>query len=119
VHVLNAAEEAVEGSGEDDDGNVGAAAAKKRGDFGAELAGAEMIVEDGDVDVVEMLDGLIDGGGGNTLVSVLAEDGGAEVEIAGFVIEQENAHGLWVRVGHEMEAVGDALGRLNHGLTSL
>src|SRR6202012_392874 len=113
---LDAAEETVERGGEDDDGDVGAAAAEKRGDFGAELACAEMIVEDGDVDVIEVLDGLVDGGSGNTLIPMLAEDGGAEMEIAGLVVEQEDAHGLCVRAGHEMKAVGDGLGRLNHGL---
>ena len=53
MHVFDAAEVAVERGGEDDDGDVGAAAAQESGDFGAELAGAEVVVEDGDVDVVE------------------------------------------------------------------
>ncbi len=55
VHVLDAAEAALERGGEDDDGDLGAAAAQLGGDFGAELAGAEVVVEDGDVDVVEEL----------------------------------------------------------------
>jgi hypothetical protein len=50
---------------------------------------------------------------------MLAEDGGTEMKIAGFVVEEQNAHGLRVRVGHQVKTVGDALGRLNHGLTSL
>ncbi len=94
MHVFDAAEVAVERGGEDDDGDVGAAAAKEGGDLGAELAGAEVVVEDGDVDAVEELGGLFDGGGGDALVAVLAEDGGAEVEIGGFVVEQEDAHRL-------------------------
>ena len=53
MHVFDAAEVVVERGGEDDDGDVGAAAAKKGGDFGAELAGAEMVVEDGDVDLLK------------------------------------------------------------------
>jgi hypothetical protein len=100
VHVFDTSEEAVERGGEDDDGNVGAAAAKERGDFGAKLAGAEVVVEDGDVDVVEELDGLVNAGGRDTLITMLAKDGGAEMEIGGFVVEQKNSHGLWVRVGH-------------------
>jgi hypothetical protein len=86
MHVFDAAKESVEGGREDDDGDVRASAAKERGDFSAKLSGAEMVVEDGDVDVVEELDGLFDGGSGDALIAVLAEDGGAEVEVAGLVV---------------------------------
>ena len=90
MHVLDAAEVAVERGREDDDGDVRTAAAKKAGDFGAELARAKVVVEDGDVDVVEELGGLFDGGGGDALVAMLAQDGGAEVEVGGFVVEQQD-----------------------------
>ena len=94
MHVFDAAEVAVERGGEDDDGDVGAAAAEESCDLGAELAGAEVVVEDGDVDVVEELGGFFDGGGGDALVAVLAQDGGAEMQIGGLVIEQKDANGL-------------------------
>ena len=89
VHVLDAAEVAVERGGHDDDGDLGAAPAQIGGDFGAELAGAEVVVEDGDVDLVEELGGFFDGGGGNACVAVLAQDGGAEMQIGWFVVEQQ------------------------------
>jgi hypothetical protein len=91
MHVLDAAEVLVEGCGEDDDGDVGATAAEERGDLGTELASAEVVVEDGDVDVVDEFGGLLDGGGGDALVAALAEDGGAEVQVGGLVVEQEDA----------------------------
>ncbi len=119
VHVFDAAEVAVERGGEDDDGDVRAAAAKESGDFGAELAGAEVVVEDGDVDVVEELGGLFDGGGGDALVAVLAEDGGAEMEVGRLVVEQQDTYGLVARARHLVKHARDAVGRLNHRSTRL
>jgi hypothetical protein len=94
VHVLDAAEVAVERGGENDDGDMGAATAKQSSDLGAELAGSEVIVEDRDIDVVEEVGGLFDGGGGDALVAMLAQDRGAEMEIGRFVVEEKDAHGL-------------------------
>jgi hypothetical protein len=94
VHVFDATEEAVECGREDDDWDVGAAAAEEGGDLCSELAGAEVIVEYGDVDVVEEFGCLLDGGGGNALVAMLAKDGGAQVQVGGFVVEQEDADRL-------------------------
>jgi hypothetical protein len=119
VHVFDAAEEAIEGGGEDDDGDVRAAAAKEGRNFGAELACAEVIVEDGDVYVVEELGGFFDGGGGDALVAVLAEDGGAEVKIGGFVVEQQDTDWLSSLVRHLVKNARYAVGRLNHRLTCL
>jgi hypothetical protein len=119
MHVFDAAEVAVERSGEDDDGDVGSASAKKGGDLGAELAGAKVVVEDRNVDAVEEFGGLFDGGGGNALVAVLAKDGSAEVQIAGFIIEQKYAHWLWAQARHLVKDARYAVGRLNHGHTSL
>jgi hypothetical protein len=116
VHVFDAAEVAVECGGEDDDGDVGTAAAEKRGDLGAELTCAEVIVEDGDVDVVEEVGGFFDGGGGDALVAMLSQDGGAEMQIARFVVEQKDAHGLEVRVGHSVMRARNGIRRLYHGL---
>jgi hypothetical protein len=93
VHVFDAAEITVKGGGEDDDGDVGAAAAQDCGDFSAKLTGAEVIVEDGYVDVVEEFGGFFDGGGGDALVSVLAKNGGAEMKVGRFVVEQKDPHG--------------------------
>jgi hypothetical protein len=54
------------------------------------LAGAQVVIEDGDIDGIEVLHRFLDGGGWETLVAVLAEDGGAEVEIVDFVVEEED-----------------------------
>jgi hypothetical protein len=109
VHVLYAAEVAVEGGGEDDDWDVGAASTQAGGDFGAELAGAEVVVEDRNVNVVKKLGGFFDGGGGNALVTVLAKDGGAKVKVGWFVVEQKDADGGGT-AGHTSAGVG----RLDH-----
>jgi hypothetical protein len=114
VHVFNAAEVAIERCRENDDGNVRAAAAKESGYFSAELAGSEVVVEDRYVDLVEEVRCLFDGGSGEALIAVLAQNGGAEMEICGLVVEQENTHGLRVSVRHSMENAGDAVGRFNH-----
>jgi hypothetical protein len=117
MHVFDAAEVAVECGGEDDDGDMGAAATKKSRDLGAELASAKVVVEDGDVNAVEEFGGLFDGGGRDALVAVLAKDGCAEVQIARFVVEQENAHWL-PQVRHLVNDARYAVGRLYHGHTS-
>jgi hypothetical protein len=93
MHVFNAAEEAVEGGGEDDDGNVGAPASKQSGDFGSELTCAEVVVENGDVDVVEELGCFLDCGGRDALISMLPKNGGTEMQVAGLIVKQEDAHG--------------------------
>ena len=119
MHVFDTAEVAVEGGGEDDDGDVGAASTKKGGHLGAKLAGAKVVVEDRDVNTVEEVGGFFDGGCGDALVAVLAKDGSAEVEIIGFVVEQKNAHWLRVRVGHQVKGGRRALRRLHHSHTPL
>src|ERR1700677_3605084 len=113
MHVFDTAEEAVKRGGEDDDGNVRTAAAEERSDLGTELAGAEMVVENGDVDVVEELGGLLDGGGGDALVAMLTEDGGAEVQVGGFVIEQEDANRLNGRSLGPWRHAGEVVGRFS------
>jgi hypothetical protein len=109
MHVFYAAEVAVEGGGEDDDWDVWTIAAQESGDFSTELAGAEMVVKDRDIDVVEKFGGFFNGGCGDALITVLPEDGGAKVEICRLVIEQEDAYG-GDTVGHTTAGVG----RLDH-----
>jgi hypothetical protein len=116
MHVFDAAEEAVERGGEDDDGNVGAAAAEEGSYFGAELACSEMIVEDCDVDFVEELGGLFDGGCGEALVAVLTQDCGAEMEVAGLVVKQQDSDWLIASARHEVRDARYAVGRLDHWL---
>jgi hypothetical protein len=103
MHVRGAAEFMLERGREDDDGDFGAARAEAGGDCGAEFAGAEVVVEHGDVDLVDQGHGLFDGGGGFGLIAVLAEDGGAKVEICRLVIEQEDANGSGV-AGDDLQA---------------
>ena len=91
MHVFNSAEVAIESGGEDDDGDVRAAATKKTCNLGTELAGSEVEVEDGYVGVVEEFYGFFNGRGRETLVAVLAEDCCAEMQVCGLIIEQENA----------------------------
>ncbi len=119
MHVLDAAKVLVEGSGEDDDGDMRAASADERGDLGAELACAEMVVEDSYVDVVREFSGLFDAGGGDALIAALAEDGGAEVKIDGFVVEQEDADGLDIGGLHLKRVVRSNFRRLKHGFPQL
>jgi hypothetical protein len=118
VHVFDAAEVAVECGGEDDDGDVGAATAKKSGDLGAKLPCAEVVVEDSDVDVVEEIGGFFVGRSGDALVAMLAQDCGAEMQIARLVVEQKDTHGLEVRVGHSVMRARNSIRRLNHDLPS-
>jgi hypothetical protein len=92
VHVLDAAEVTVERGGEDDDGDVGAATPEVGCNLGAELTGSQVIVEDSDVDVVEEFGRLFDGGGGDALIAVLTKDGGSEMEIGWFVVQQEDTN---------------------------
>jgi len=92
MHVLDPAETPLQGGGHDDDGNLGAAFAKLGGYLSAELAGAEMVVEDRDVDLVEELGSLFNSGGGDRAVTVLAEDGPPKVEINGVVVKQQDAN---------------------------
>jgi hypothetical protein len=61
-------------------------------DFCAELSGAEVVVEHGDVDVVEDLGCLLNGGGWDAVVSVLAQDGSSEMQVGRFVVEQKDAN---------------------------
>jgi hypothetical protein len=119
MHVFNTTEETVERGREDDDGDVRAAAPEQSGDLGAKLTVAEVIVQDGDVDVIEELSSLFDGGGRNALVAMLTKDGGAENEVVGLVIKEQDTYRLGVPVRHEVKGAWDAVGRLNHGLTSI
>src|ERR1700722_8273947 len=86
MHVFDSTEETVERGREDDNGDVGAAAAEQSGDLCTELAVAEVIVQDRDINVIEELGGLFDGGGGNALIAMLTKDGGAENEVVGLVV---------------------------------
>jgi hypothetical protein len=82
---------------------VRAASAKIGCYLSAELASSKVIIEDRDVDIVEELGGLFDGGGWDALVAMLAEDGSAEVQVGWFIVQQEHAHvrrtGIWDFVG--------------------
>jgi cystathionine beta-lyase family protein involved in aluminum resistance len=95
------------------------AAAKQSRDFGAELSCAKVIVENCYVDFVEELSRLFDRSGRDALVTMLAEDGGSKVKIVGFVVKQENANRLRVRIRHQAKRGWGGLGRLDHRLTSL
>jgi hypothetical protein len=119
MHVLDAAEETIECGGENDDGNVWTASAEKRGYLGSELALAEMVVEDCNVDVVEVLDRFVDGSGGYTLVAMLAEDDSAEMKIIGLVVKKKNTYRLPVCVGHQVKGSCRTLRRLDGSHTPL
>jgi len=95
VHVLDAAETTLERGGEDDDGDFGAQCAKAGGDFCAEFAGAEMVVEDSYINFVKMFFSLGDSGAGDSFVAVHAQDGGAQDEIFGMVVKQQDTDRRW------------------------
>jgi hypothetical protein len=118
MHIFDTAEEPIEGGRENNDRDVGAAAAKERGDFCPKLACAEVVIQYGDVDLIEEFGRLFDSCGGNTLVAVLAKDGRAEMEVTGLVVEQENANRLRVWIRHQEKRGLGGLGRLDHRITS-
>lgn len=101
MHVLHSTKVALQGGGHDDDGDLGAVFAQFGCDFGAELACPQVIVEDGDVDLVEELVGFVDGSGGERGVTVLAEDSGAKMQCDGIIVEQQDGD---VRGANEFEA---------------
>jgi len=92
VHVLGSAKEAVECGGKNNDGYVRPAAAQETGHFGAELSCSEVVVENGDIDIVEEFGCLLDRGRGNAVVTMLAENGGTEEQVIGLIIEQQDAN---------------------------
>ena len=65
------------------------------------LAGAEVVVENGDVDLVEELGGFFGGGGRERGVAVLTQNGAAKMQIDRIVVEQQNRH---ARRADEFEA---------------
>jgi hypothetical protein len=99
VHILGPAEVTLQGCRQDDDWNLGAVTTKVRGDLGAEPTRAKVVIEHGNVDMVEGLGGFLDCGGGNATITVLAQNSGSEVQIRRLVIEQQNAD-VWANVGH-------------------
>jgi hypothetical protein len=103
VHVLDSAEVSLERGRHDNDGNLRASAAKLGGDFCAELAGAEVVVEHGDIDLVEELVGFFDSGSHEGVIAVLAKDCGAEMQVDGIVVEQQDGY---ARRAYEFEAGG-------------
>ena len=52
-----------------------------------------MVVEHGDIDVVDFGLRFFDGCGGDDFISLLAQDGGAQQQVLFEVVEQENADG--------------------------
>ena len=116
MHILYAAKVPVQRRRKNDDRNMRAPATKQSSDLGAELAGSKVIVENGNVDSIKVLRSLLDGRGRNALIAVLAQDRGAQMQVAGLVIKQQDAHGLDVRIGHPVNNARYAIWRLNHGL---
>ena len=53
---------------------------------------------------------------GKAFIAVLAQDSGAQMQVAGLVIKQQDAHGLDVRIGHPVNDARYAVWRLNHCL---
>jgi hypothetical protein len=51
-----------------------------------------MVVEHGDVDAVEDLSRLFDGGGRDAVVSVLTKNSRPQMQVCGFVVEQEHTN---------------------------
>ena len=65
MHVGDAAELALQCCRQDDDGHLRTLAAQRLGHVGAEFARAQMVVEHGDVNVVQLGFGFFDGVGGH------------------------------------------------------
>src|SRR5271165_3595243 len=92
MHVGDAAKLALQCRRQNDDGDMRAFAAKCLGYVSAELAGAEMVVEHRDVNGVQLGLGLLGGTSRDYLVSLLAQDSGAQNEVFFAVIEQQDAN---------------------------
>src|SRR6185437_2638838 len=100
--VFDPAKTAFERCRHDDDGNLRAAATQLCRDLRAKLTCAKVIVQDGDVNLIQHQVGFLDGGRGDRGISVLTEDRGAEMQVYRIVVEQENTY---ARGADEFEAV--------------
>ncbi len=87
MHIFHATEVPVQRRRKNNDRNMRASATKKSGDLSAKLASSEVVVEHGDVDFIEELRGLLDRGGRDTLIAVLAQNGRAKMQISRLVVE--------------------------------
>src|SRR5271165_2364444 len=92
MHVGDAAKFALQGCRQNDDGDLRTLAAEGLGYIRAELAGAEMIVDYRDIDEVQFGLGFYDGAGVYDLISLLAQDSGAQHEVFFAVVEQQDAN---------------------------
>src|SRR5512147_2821850 len=93
MHVSDAPEATLECGRHDDDRNFRTALAERVSDFSAELSCAEMVVEHGDVDVMQLGYGFVDRTGGGYFVSVAAQDSSAEQKMVFEVVEEKNSNG--------------------------
>lgn len=88
VHVFDTAEASFEGGGEDDDGHLRALLAERCGDLSAKFACSQVVIEYGDIDLVEEGLRLFDGSGSLGMIAEFAQDGRAQQEVFRVVIEQ-------------------------------
>src|SRR5579859_3132643 len=90
MHVFHAAEFSFQRGGENNDGDLRALVAQGLRHLGAELARTQVIVEHCDVNFVEVGLGFFDRGGADGLITVAAQNGGAQDQVVLAVIEQED-----------------------------
>ena len=86
VHVFHPAKAPLQGGGKDDDGHFRPAPAQNAGHLRTELARAQMVIEHGDVDLVDQLLRFADGARSVGYVTVLAQDGGSKEQIFWIVV---------------------------------
>src|SRR5205085_33668 len=94
MHVFHAAEFPLERGGENDDRNLRALLPQCRRYLCAELAGAKVIVEDGDVNIVYFALGVFDRRRRDGVIAMLPENGGTKEQVISVIIEQQDADGL-------------------------
>jgi hypothetical protein len=88
MHVLHAAKAPLERGREDDDRHLGTSLAQLGSHVGAETSGAEVVVQDRDVDAVQQLLCFFDRVGGLRDVAVLAQDGRAQQQVFRMIVQQ-------------------------------
>lgn len=89
MHVLDPAEVVLKRRRKNDERDLWARFAEGNGNLRAELSRAKVIVEDGDVDLRKGHDRFVDGGCGDDLIAMLAENDRTEKEVCRLVVEKQ------------------------------
>ena len=93
MHVGDAAELALQRRRQNDDRDLGTFAAQRLGNVGPEFACAQVVIENGNIDTVQLGFSLFDGAGGHYLVALLPKYGRAQHQVVFAIVQQQHADG--------------------------